>query len=230
MSAICLLSACYCLSARYRQYWHTALLMMMIWSRAWNEGCPKIREDFTITEKAPTSTFTFKTLCYTGTKLATKFYVHVFIVIHSLVWNRRFVSSSTPEAAVELSRKWCRILVPRAGVRSARGSNTLSLEQPLCCMWVRKSENWEVKVTLLQDAGFCCTGYKVWAKTEKLTLFYALGGDNYMLWGSCDFYVSHDWIDSDWMSNIQQCNEILKLLKSQLLLRTLYLSRNYCSR
>ena len=51
MSAICLLSACYCLSARYRQYWHTALLMMMIWSRAWNEGYPKVREDFTITGK-----------------------------------------------------------------------------------------------------------------------------------------------------------------------------------
>ena len=31
-------------------------------SRASNEGYPEVREDFTITEKAPTSAFTFKTL------------------------------------------------------------------------------------------------------------------------------------------------------------------------
>ena len=31
-------------------------------ARASNEGYLKVREDFTITEKAPTSTFTFKTL------------------------------------------------------------------------------------------------------------------------------------------------------------------------
>ena len=45
---------------------------LLLWCRARNEGYPKVREDFTITEKAPTRTFswlkgptsafTFKTL------------------------------------------------------------------------------------------------------------------------------------------------------------------------
>ena len=34
--------------------------------RASNEGYPKVPEDFTITEKAPTSTFTFKKLGHKG--------------------------------------------------------------------------------------------------------------------------------------------------------------------
>ena len=48
------------------------LLAELVQDRAWNEGYPKIPEDFTITEKAPTrafswlkaptSAFTFKTL------------------------------------------------------------------------------------------------------------------------------------------------------------------------
>ena len=38
------------------------LLAELVQDRAWNEGYLKIVEDFTITEKAPTSAFTFKTL------------------------------------------------------------------------------------------------------------------------------------------------------------------------
>ena len=50
MSAICRLSrVIVCLSAIVSI--GTQLLIMMIWSSASNEGYPKVREDFTFTEK-----------------------------------------------------------------------------------------------------------------------------------------------------------------------------------